>query len=386
MKKLLILLFSLLISNYSLALDNEKLIKNYLNFQKNYLNEVISFEKNKSAPDSDEIEKFLFCQNNLSTFFSSLIDMDFESETDKELMLFLEPKKIKKLNKDLKSYFKILQSQDEEFNMFGVMMLIDENSDSAPEPFEKLSLDNFSLILGASFIYANGCEKDLKNQIDEVNKIVEDVNNNPSGSYTEVVSLHDNGQKDQESVYEYFEKVQDLFWYDTGEKRVALNYVYGVLDNGVFFHKNGLKNSEGKYKNSKKDGVWTSWDENGIKYLETTYVNGLKTKISSFSGNEVNIKNYYEDGQEKFRGKWIEGKKHGSLMWWHENGEISAIEQYKDGVLDGKAIQKYPNGQTKQYVEYINGKMNGVVQLRDVNGNLTINRIYKNDVCVSGNC
>ena len=386
MKKLLVLLYILLISNFSLAVDSEKLIKNYLDFQKNYLNEAISFEKNKSTPNTDEIEKFLSCQNNLPTFFSSVIDMDFESETDEELMLFLEPKKVKKLNKDLKSYFKILQSQDEEFNMFGVMMLIDENSDTAPEPFEKLSLNNFSLILGGSFIYANGCEKDLKTQIDEVNKIVEDVNNNPTGSYTEVITFHDNGQKDQESVYEYFEKVQDLFWYDTGEKRVALNYVYGVLDNGVFFHKNGQKNSEGKYKNSKKDGVWTSWDENGIKYFETTYVNGLKTKTSSFSGNEVNIKNYYEDGQEKFRGKWIDGKKEGNFAWYFANGEISVMEKYKDGILNGKAIHMHPNGQFKQIVEYIDGKMNGVVQLRDVNGNLTVNRIYKNDVCVSGNC
>ena len=63
----LAILSILLISNYSLAMNSEKLIKNYLDFQKNYLNEAISFEKNKSAPDSDEIEKFLFCQNNLST-------------------------------------------------------------------------------------------------------------------------------------------------------------------------------------------------------------------------------------------------------------------------------------------------------------------------------
>jgi len=394
----LAILSILLISNYSLAVDSEKLIKNYLDFQMNYLNEAINFEKNKSAPDSDEIDKFLFCQKNLPTFFSYLNDIDFESETDEDLMLFLEPKIVKKLNKDVKPFFKILQSQDEEFNMFSVLMRIDENSDTAPEPFEKLSLNNFGLILANSFVYAKGCDKDLKTSMEEtfgeleeaVDELDEIFMSEPTekeqGNYTEIVSLHDNGQKDQESVYEYFEKVQDLFWYDTGEKKAELNYKYYLLDNGVSFHKNGQKNSEGKYKNKKKDGVWTFWDENGIKYYEETYKSGVKTKTAHFSGNEVNIKNYYEDGQEKFRGKWINGKKEGNLMWWHENGEISAIEQYKDGVLDGKAIQKYPNGQTKQYVEYINGKMNGVVQLRDVNGNLTVNRIYKNDVCVSGNC
>ena len=53
----LAILSILIISNYSLAVDSEKLIKNYLDFQMNYLNEAINFEKSKSAPDTNEIEK-----------------------------------------------------------------------------------------------------------------------------------------------------------------------------------------------------------------------------------------------------------------------------------------------------------------------------------------
>ena len=170
--KLTILSF-ILISNYSLAIDSEKFIKNFLDFQKNYLNAAIRFEKNKSSPDTDEIEKFLFCQNNLPTFFSYLNDMDFESETDAELMLFLEPKK---LNKDVKSFFKIMQSQGEDFEIFSVLMQIDEESEKAPEPFEKINTNHFSIIFAQSMIYENGCEKDLKTQIDEMNKMIEDVN------------------------------------------------------------------------------------------------------------------------------------------------------------------------------------------------------------------
>ena len=74
----LAILSILLISNHSLAVDSEKLIKNYLDFQKNYLNEAINFEKSKSAPDSDEIDKLLFCQKNLPTFFSYLNDNNYE--------------------------------------------------------------------------------------------------------------------------------------------------------------------------------------------------------------------------------------------------------------------------------------------------------------------
>ena len=292
---------------------------------------------------------------------------------------------------------KMIDKKINELLSFSVLMLIDENSETAPEPFEKLNSTNFALIFGAGFFFAGGCEKDLQTSLDETFSELEEVideldeifisepTEKEQGNYTEIVSLHDNGQKNRESVYEFFRKVQDLFWYDTGEKQKAFNYVYDVLNDGVFFHKNGQKKSEGKYKNDKRDGVWTSWN-NGIKYLETTYENGLKTQKSLFSENKVIVTNFYENGQDKSRGVWIDDKKDGIFSWWHENEVLSAIVQYKDGVLHGKAIYNYPNGQRKQYVEYINGKMNGKVQLRDINGNLTVNRIYKNDVCVSGNC
>ena len=117
----LAILSILLISNYSLATNSEKLIKNYLDFQKNYLNEAISFEKNQSAPNNDEIKKFVDCQNNLPTFFAYLNDMDLESETE-EMLIFLESNQLKKLKKDTKSFFKIMESQDEDFQIFSVLM------------------------------------------------------------------------------------------------------------------------------------------------------------------------------------------------------------------------------------------------------------------------
>ena len=95
MKILKLAIFSiLLISNYSLAIDSEKFIKNFLDFQKNYLNAAIRFEKNKSSPDTDEIEKFLFCQNNLPTFFSYLNDMDFEYSVNNKVCKYVGFKKL----------------------------------------------------------------------------------------------------------------------------------------------------------------------------------------------------------------------------------------------------------------------------------------------------
>ena len=171
----LAILSILLISNYSLAVDSEKLIKNYLDFQMNYLNESISFEKNQSSPDTDEIEKFLLCQNNLPTFFSYLIDMDYEDSEGEEILIFLEPKKLKNLKKDTKSFFKVMQNQDEDFEIFYILMGIDENSEMAPEPFEKISADNFGLLFFNNMIYANGCDTDFEEFMDEFSEGLEEL-------------------------------------------------------------------------------------------------------------------------------------------------------------------------------------------------------------------
>ena len=170
----LAILSILIISNYSLAVDSEKLIKNYLDFQKNYLNEAISFEKNQNAPNNDEIKKFVDCQNNLPTFFAYLNDMDLESESE-EMLIFLESNQLKKLKKDTKSFFKIMESQDEDFQIFSVLMQTDENSETAPEPFEKISSNNFGLIFANSFIYASGCEKDFEEVIDELSEGLDEL-------------------------------------------------------------------------------------------------------------------------------------------------------------------------------------------------------------------
>jgi antitoxin component YwqK of YwqJK toxin-antitoxin module len=43
-----------------------------------------------------------------------------------------------------------------------------------------------------------------------------------------------------------------------------------------FSHRNGQKSEERTWKNDKKDGLWTSWYDNGQKWFEKTYENGKK--------------------------------------------------------------------------------------------------------------
>ena len=79
-------------------------------------------------------------------------------------------------------------------------------------------------------------------------------------------------------------------------------------------YENGLKRSEGNFKDGKKDGKWTEW---------------------------------YENGQKKSGGYYKDGKKHGKYTVWYENGQKEAEVNYKDGKEDGKWTKWHKNGKKK---------------------------------------
>ena len=93
------------------------------------------------------------------------------------------------------------------------------------------------------------------------------------------------------------------------------------------FNENGQKKQEGYLGNyNYKQDKWTSWDEDGKKYLEEEYK---------------------------------DGEKNGLLIGWYPNGQKSIEENYKDGKKDGAAYYWYDDGQQKQRGSFINGLKNG---------------------------
>ncbi len=59
-------------------------------------------------------------------------------------------------------------------------------------------------------------------------------------------------------------------WYSSGQVKdeVEINTNEDWHGRYVSFYENGRKKEEGRYKDGKKHGTWTKWDENG-KVLET---------------------------------------------------------------------------------------------------------------------
>lgn len=87
-------------------------------------------------------------------------------------------------------------------------------------------------------------------------------------------------------------------YFETGELNEVRSYKNNEM-NGIWltFNTNGVKVAEAAYKNGKKDGNWYVWDDEGNLKYELCYSNGEKTgtwKSYDEMGVVVNERNYSE--------------------------------------------------------------------------------------------
>ena len=87
-------------------------------------------------------------------------------------------------------------------------------------------------------------------------------------------------------------------------------------------YENGQIHSQGMFKEGKQDGKWTSWHENGQIWSEDNW------KDDKYDGK---MTYWYEDGQIHFEKNYKDGKLDGKYSYWHENGQIKFEATYKDG-------------------------------------------------------
>ncbi len=96
-----------------------------------------------------------------------------------------------------------------------------------------------------------------------------------------------------------------------------------VLLKEIRYFANGVKESETQYnEKGQKHSTVTNWHDNGEKWLEETYVNGVK---------EGDFIEWYKSGKKSFKGNYKNGIPDGTWTFWDENGEKISTKNYKDG-------------------------------------------------------
>jgi antitoxin component YwqK of YwqJK toxin-antitoxin module len=94
---------------------------------------------------------------------------------------------------------------------------------------------------------------------------------------------------------------------------------------------------QGKYKDSRKQGLWTKFFPTGKTKSEIEYKNSRPNGI---------YKTYYENGQVEEEGNWKSNRNTGEFKRYYENGQVAQQFVFNNtGKRDGKQIYYYENGQ-----------------------------------------
>ena len=117
--------------------------------------------------------------------------------------------------------------------------------------------------------------------------------------------------------------------------RVRENEKGGAVTDGAFteWHQNGVVARRGRFADGKQHGTQTSWFESGAKQSERSYDHGRLDGVS---------RTFYERGGKQEECEYVQSSKHGVERRWFPNGQLSWEAHYDDGVL--KRYAQYDAG------------------------------------------
>ena len=135
--------------------------------------------------------------------------------------------------------------------------------------------------------------------------------------------------------------------------------------------------TESNYLNGKVHGYMRRWYENGIMAREAFYVDGESNGLET---------TWYPNGQIHAVTDYVNGKAQGYQEVWHENGTKYSQGNYVNGQPHGIHTDWYENGQKQSEYTYVYGEKHGVVTQWDQNGNKTQSCYEKDKKLHDGPC
>jgi len=117
----------------------------------------------------------------------------------------------------------------------------------------------------------------------------------------EITATHDDGSP---KIVKYF---------DEGEKG-------RILVKEIHYYADGKKKLEGSYKNTQRDGLWTSWYANGNIWSQSEYTDGIENGLYVV---------YHENGSKYYEGHYKKGNRVGKWTFWDLGGKKSTLNYDK---------------------------------------------------------
>ena len=125
---------------------------------------------------------------------------------------------------------------------------------------------------------------------------------------------------------------------------------------------------QGSIRNGKRDGSWVIYHDNGQLSSEGDYKDGKQVGSWIF---------YHDNGQLQYKGDFNNGKAVGSWVRYHDNGQLWYKNDFKNGKRDDYWVNYYDNGQLSSKGNYKNDKKDGSWILYHDNGKVYSKGDYK---------
>ena len=105
---------------------------------------------------------------------------------------------------------------------------------------------------------------------------------------------------------------------------------------------------KGKIIDGKREGEILYFYDNGLLKIKTNY------KYGKVEGKWLE---YYESGQLHYEGNYIDGELNGEYLTYYENGQLEYKNYFIDTIPVGKQFNYYKNGKLKETKIWKDGKL-----------------------------
>ena len=112
------------------------------------------------------------------------------------------------------------------------------------------------------------------------------------------------------------------------------------------WHRNGMKQYEGTYRDGKRDGPWILWWWDGTRGHY-----GISTPDHHIA--------WRDNGTKHFEWELENGVNHGWQREWNSNGGLMSERQCEHGKWEGVSRYWHPNGQKASECTYKDGRVHG---------------------------
>ncbi|MBP9549663.1 MAG: toxin-antitoxin system YwqK family antitoxin [Chitinophagales bacterium] len=170
----------------------------------------------------------------------------------------------------------------------------------------------------------------------------------------------------QDTVFTKIDSDRNLIAFETTNKDLSIDK--GTIKDGklhgnlLHYFPNGVLMGMKQYRHGVQDGVQLYFDKTGLLSKQENYINDtlngeMRTYTTSNNVRILQQSQYYKNG-----------KLDGLAIEYNNMGKTSSAEEYKAGIKNGRSIWYYNNGEPAMEQFYVNGILEGTQTVYNMNG------------------